>query len=100
MAVDRYTLTVNGMRLRVLTHGGILQSIETPDRRGKPANVRDVARRSHGSDDGVNGSGEPPLLPLTVFAELTTGRGSWHAPEYLLDQGVSRGDVASGMLLA
>jgi len=39
VAVDRYTLTANGMRVRILTYGGILQSIETPDRRGRPANV-------------------------------------------------------------
>jgi aldose 1-epimerase len=39
VAVDRYTLSANGMRVRILTYGGILQSIETPDRRGRPANV-------------------------------------------------------------
>ena len=33
-AVDRYTLTNNGIRVRILTYGGILQTIETPDRRG------------------------------------------------------------------
>ena len=38
--VDRYTLTNgNGMRVRILTYGGILQSIEVPDRRGHNANV-------------------------------------------------------------
>ena len=38
--VDRYTL-VNGrgMRIRILTFGGILQTIEVPDRRGRLANV-------------------------------------------------------------
>jgi len=39
VAVDRYTLSVDGLRVRVLTYGGILQSIETPDRHGKTANV-------------------------------------------------------------
>jgi len=39
VAVDRYTLTNNGMRVRILTYGGILQSIETPDRHGRLANV-------------------------------------------------------------
>ncbi|MDI6104260.1 hypothetical protein QLQ12_37280 [Actinoplanes sp. NEAU-A12] len=39
VAVDRYTLSVDGLRVRVLTYGGILQSIETPDRRGRTANV-------------------------------------------------------------
>jgi aldose 1-epimerase len=39
VAVDRYTLSANGMRVRILTYGGILQSIETPDRRGRSANV-------------------------------------------------------------
>ena len=38
-AVDRYTLTNNGMRVRILTYGGILQSIEAPDRHGHRANV-------------------------------------------------------------
>jgi len=39
IAVDRYTLTNNGMRVRILTFGGVLQSIESPDRHGRPANV-------------------------------------------------------------
>jgi aldose 1-epimerase len=39
VAVDRYTLTNNGMRIRILTYGGILQTIEAPDRHGKVANV-------------------------------------------------------------
>jgi aldose 1-epimerase len=39
-AVERWTLTNrHGMRVRILTYGGILQSIEVPDRRGRPANV-------------------------------------------------------------
>jgi aldose 1-epimerase len=38
--VLRYTLTNGrGMRVRILTYGGILQSIEVPDRRHKTANV-------------------------------------------------------------
>jgi aldose 1-epimerase len=38
--VDRYTLSNSrGMRIRVLTFGGILQTIEVPDRRGRLANV-------------------------------------------------------------
>jgi aldose 1-epimerase len=39
VAVDRYTLSANGLRVRILTYGGILQSIEAPDRRGTTANV-------------------------------------------------------------
>jgi aldose 1-epimerase len=39
VAVDRYTLSADGLRVRILTYGGILQSIEAPDRRGKTANV-------------------------------------------------------------
>src|SRR6185436_17255253 len=37
--VDRYTLSNGSMRVRILTYGGILQSIEVPDRRGKLGNV-------------------------------------------------------------
>src|SRR2546423_1506590 len=37
--VDRYTLTNGHLRVRILTLGGILQTIETPDRRGRLANV-------------------------------------------------------------
>ena len=38
--VTRYTLTNGrGMRVRILNYGGILQSIEVPDRRGRNANV-------------------------------------------------------------
>lgn len=39
-AVDRYTLTnCKGMTVRILTYGGILQTIDVPDRRGETANV-------------------------------------------------------------
>ena len=39
-AVQRYTLVNgHGMRVRVLTYGGIVQSIEVPDRTGRTANV-------------------------------------------------------------
>jgi len=39
-AVQRWTLTNrHGMRVRILTYGGILQSIEVPDRHGHRANV-------------------------------------------------------------
>jgi len=38
-AVERYTLTNGGMRVRILTYGGVIQSVEVPDRQGQPANV-------------------------------------------------------------
>jgi aldose 1-epimerase len=37
--VDRYTLGNGRMRVRILTYGGILQTIEVPDRRGRLGNV-------------------------------------------------------------
>ena len=38
--VSRYTLTSGrGMRVRILTYGGIIQSIEVPDRTGRVGNV-------------------------------------------------------------
>jgi aldose 1-epimerase len=39
-AVDRYTLTnANGMTVRILTYGGIIQELTVPDRDGNEANV-------------------------------------------------------------
>src|SRR5215217_2819960 len=39
-AVDRYTITnANGMEVKILTYGGIVQSITVPDRDGNPGNV-------------------------------------------------------------
>ncbi|MFI6515563.1 aldose epimerase family protein [Spirillospora sp. NPDC050679] len=39
-AVWRYTLgSGHGMKARILTYGGIVQSLEAPDRRGRPGNV-------------------------------------------------------------
>jgi aldose 1-epimerase len=38
--VDRFTLSNgHGMRIRIITYGGIVQTIEVPDRHGKIANV-------------------------------------------------------------
>ncbi|MEV0373193.1 aldose epimerase family protein [Streptomyces sp. NPDC050636] len=37
--VDRWTLESGGLRVRVLTYGGIVQTIETPDRDGKSGQV-------------------------------------------------------------
>ncbi|MFW6690226.1 aldose epimerase family protein [Streptomyces sp. MAR4 CNX-425] len=37
--VDRWTLANGGTRLRVLSYGGIVQSLELPDRHGRYANV-------------------------------------------------------------
>lgn len=38
-AVDRYTLTNGRLQVRILTYGGILQTITFPDHRGRKANV-------------------------------------------------------------
>ncbi|WIM98576.1 aldose epimerase family protein [Actinoplanes oblitus] len=38
-AVERYTLTNGRLRVKILTYGGILQSVETPDRHGHVTNV-------------------------------------------------------------
>ncbi|HEY0217372.1 MAG TPA: aldose epimerase family protein [Cellulomonas sp.] len=38
-AVERYTLSNRGMTVRILTYGGIIQSLEVPDRRSNPVNV-------------------------------------------------------------
>jgi aldose 1-epimerase len=35
----RYTMTSGKVRVRIITYGGIVQTIETPDRRGRNANV-------------------------------------------------------------
>ncbi len=37
--MDRWTLENGGTRLKVLSYGGIVQSLEIPDRRGRRANV-------------------------------------------------------------
>jgi len=38
--VDRYTLTnSSGMQVKIITYGGIVQSIRVPDRHGRMANV-------------------------------------------------------------
>ncbi|MFI7497541.1 aldose epimerase family protein [Streptomyces sp. NPDC049687] len=37
--VHRWTLERAGTRVRVLSYGGIVQSVEVPDRNGRPANV-------------------------------------------------------------
>ena len=37
--VDRWTVEAGGVRLRVLSYGGIVQALEVPDRHGRRANV-------------------------------------------------------------
>jgi aldose 1-epimerase len=39
-SVDKYALAnTHGMAVTILTYGGIVQTIEVPDKNGKPANV-------------------------------------------------------------
>lgn len=39
-AVYRYTLAAgNGLKVRILTYGGIVQTVEVPDRHGRPVNL-------------------------------------------------------------
>ncbi|HKA68272.1 MAG TPA: galactose-1-epimerase, partial [Actinomycetes bacterium] len=38
-AVERYTLTNGRVRVRILSYGGVVQSVETPDRDGNLGNV-------------------------------------------------------------
>jgi aldose 1-epimerase len=38
-AVDRYTLSNGSMSVSIITYGGIIQKVETPDRRGRMANI-------------------------------------------------------------
>jgi aldose 1-epimerase len=53
-AVERYTLTnANGMEVKILTYGGILQSIRVPDRDGNLANVTLNAPDLDGYLDGT-----------------------------------------------
>jgi aldose 1-epimerase len=52
-AVDRYTLVGGDLRVRILTYGGIVQSIEAPDRDGRSLNV---ALGFTGLDDYVSHS--------------------------------------------
>jgi aldose 1-epimerase len=55
--VDRFTLSNgHGMRIRVLTYGGIIQTIEAPDRRGHTA---DVALGFRTLDDYVTTKNSP-----------------------------------------
>lgn len=37
--VHRWTLEADGVRVRILTYGGIVQGIETPDRHGRPGEI-------------------------------------------------------------
>lgn len=37
--VHRWTLERGGVRVRILSYGGIVQSVEVPDRDGRPADV-------------------------------------------------------------
>jgi aldose 1-epimerase len=51
--VDKYTLTnVHGVSVAILTYGGIVQSIEVPDKNGKP---RDIALGFDRLDDYIKG---------------------------------------------
>jgi aldose 1-epimerase len=60
--VDMYTLQDSKITVRILTYGGIVQSIEAPDRNGKPANI------VLGFDnlDGYVKSGNKPYLGALI----------------------------------
>ena len=69
--VDLYTLQDGKITVRILTYGGIVQSIEVPDRNGKPANI------VLGFDDldGYVKSGNPPYMGALIgrFANRLAG---------------------------
>src|SRR3954471_22510278 len=60
--VERYTLTNGRLRVRILTYGGILQTVETPDRGGRLTNVT----LGFATLDGYVKSGNPTYFGSTV----------------------------------
>ena len=66
--VHRYTLTRDGLTVRVLDYGGVLQSLETPDRAGRPGNVV----LGYSDLDGYVGNNRPGAA--RVFLGAVIGR--------------------------
>ena len=60
--VDRYTLTSGKFRVRILTYGGILQTVEAPDKHGKLANIT----LGFATLDGYVSSGNSPYFGALI----------------------------------
>jgi aldose 1-epimerase len=61
-AVERYTLVNGDLRVRILTYGGILQTVETPDRHGRRANIT----LGFATLDGYVSSGNPAYFGALI----------------------------------
>ena len=60
--VDLYTLQDGKITVRILTYGGIVQSIEAPDRNGKPANIV----QGFDGPDGYVTTGNKPYMGAII----------------------------------
>jgi aldose 1-epimerase len=65
--VDRYTLSNGKMSVSIITYGGIIQRLETPDRRGKLANITLGFKNLDGY---TVGRGDPPTPNPAYFGAI------------------------------